>query len=232
MKLLRVLSLPWRALAAHRSSRRTVIGGFVPVAPHPRCIVDMPRYVANWTAKYGRKLRARVLQQTTSAPRITNIPPLSPSRQHFRRHLRQLAVALLDLAGLGGELVAALRAAPSLRRQRAEAVPADAHPGARLAPDLAVVGRERPLPRLVRQPVAIAVTDMIEQQRVGLALAWSQEPADLLQVQAERLRRPQEDADVCAGNIYPFIRELARCDDFDAPRSKVIDYPAPHGSLH
>ena len=104
MKLLRVLSLPWRALAAHRSSRRTVIGGFVPVAPHPRCIDDMPRYVANWTAKYGRKLRARVLQQTTSAPRITNIPPLSPARLKAAR-----------AANYGGTRVVAL---PSVTPQR------------------------------------------------------------------------------------------------------------------
>lgn len=56
---------------------RAVLGEFVPGVPAQRCIVDRPRYITNWTAKYGKKLRQRVMQPVRDTARLSRKRPIT-----------------------------------------------------------------------------------------------------------------------------------------------------------
>jgi hypothetical protein len=63
---------------------------------------------------------------------------------------------------------------------------------------------ERPLADLIGEAVAGDVADVIEDQRGVFAWRWPQHAADLLQIQAKRLGRSEQDGNAGGRDVEPF----------------------------
>ena len=90
---------------------------------------------------------------------------------------------------------------------------------------------QAPGPEVLRQPVALNVASVIEDDGVVLAFCWPEASAGLLQEQAQALRGSEHDATSDARNVRAFADDFAAAQNLDVSRRKAPDHALPLGSL-